>query len=362
MSFTTHRILRPSTLLVGFLITTGNPGYSQSPTFAGDAQHTAVFAPVAQRLNAIRWTTPIDTHYTGFAHYGAPLITPSNTVIVSVKTAAGFQVKAFESATGRLKYTITNDYIMAPIASGGWIPVYQPVIANPPSGARLYYPGAGGTIYHIDNLDSDTPGIPIQECFYTNAADYSNNASAYNSRVFVNTPITADTNGNVFFGFRIPQTNAAPAPLNTTNGGFARIDPAGNASYVLVNAAANDARITRDSHNSAPALSNDGSTLYVAVKGTNSNYAYLLGLDATNLSTKYKVFLRNPSDNQPSSVPDDGTASPMLCGVARQFTRRCLLRSGRNPENITTVPHCHPVAKWENIVGWRHYWRSLIQR
>jgi len=52
----------------------------------------------------------------------------------------------------------------------------------------------------------------------------------------------------------------------------------------------------------------------------------------------------------------------MLCGVARQFTRRCLLRSGRNPENITIVPHCHPVAKWENIVGWRHYWRSLIQR
>jgi hypothetical protein len=50
----------------------------------------------------------------------------------------------------------------------------------------------------------------------------------------------------------------------------------------------------------------------VAVKGTNSNYAYLLGLDSTNLSTKYKVFLRNPGDNQPSSVTDSGTASPMV--------------------------------------------------
>ena len=312
MSFTTHKILCPSTLMVAFLVTANNTGHSQSLTFAGDAQHTAVFAPPAQRLNAIRWTTPIDTHYSGFAHYGAPLITPSNTVIVPVKTAGGFQLKAFESATGRLKYTLTNDYIMAPIASGGWIPVYQPVIANPPSGARLYYAGAGGTIYHIDDLESDTPGIPIRECFYTNLTDYSNNASAFNSRVFVNTPITADTNGNVFFGFRIPQTNAAPAPLNTTNGGFVRIDAAGSASYVFVNAAANDVRITRDSHNCAPALSNDGSTLYVAVKGTNSNYAYLLGLNSTNLSTKYKVFLRNPSDNQPSSVPDDGTASPMV--------------------------------------------------
>src|SRR5712672_2759876 len=109
MSFTTERILHPCTLLLVFLVT-ARCGYSQSSTFAGDAQHTAVFAPPAQRLNAIRWTTPIDTHYTGFAHYGAPLITPSNNVIVPVKTASGFQLKAFESATGRLKYTITNDY------------------------------------------------------------------------------------------------------------------------------------------------------------------------------------------------------------------------------------------------------------
>jgi hypothetical protein len=308
MSLTTPKI--PTILLLAFLGTI-KTGYCQSPSFAGDAQHTAVFPVSAEHLNAIRWTTPIDTHYTGFAHYGSPLITPSNTVIVPVKTAAGFQLSAFEGATGRLKYTLTNDYIMAPIATnGGWIPVYQPVIANPPSGPRLYYPGAGGTLNHVDNLDSDTPGTPVRECFYTDLFDYTNNASAYNGTIFINTPVTADTNGAVFFGFRIQQT--APDPLNTTNGGFVRIDPAGNATYVFVNSAANDARISRDSHSCAPALSNDGATLYVAVKGTNSNYAYLLGLDSTNLSTKYKVFLRNPNDNQPSSVSDSGTASPMI--------------------------------------------------
>jgi hypothetical protein len=160
MSFTTHRILS-STLLIGFLIS-DNSGYSQSDTFARDAQHTAVFEAPAQRLNAIRWTTPIDTHYSGFAHYGAPVVTPSNTVLVPVKiSSTGFLVRAFESATGRIKYTLTNDYIMAPIPTNGntWIPVYQPAIANPPSGARLYYPGAGGTVYYIENIDSDTPGI-----------------------------------------------------------------------------------------------------------------------------------------------------------------------------------------------------------
>src|SRR6266436_8589614 len=128
MSFTTPKT--PAILLLAFL-TTIHSGDSQSASFAGDAQHTAVFPVAAQHLNAIRWTTPIDTHYTGFAHYGSPLITASNTVIVPVKTAAGFQLNAFESATGRLKYTLTNDYIMPPIATnGGWIPVYQPTIAN----------------------------------------------------------------------------------------------------------------------------------------------------------------------------------------------------------------------------------------
>jgi len=292
------------------LVAIANIGYAQSPSFAADAQHTALFSAPAQHLNTIRWTTPIDTHYTGFAHYGSPLVTLSNTVIVPVKTATGFKLSAFESATGRLKYTLTNDFIMPPIATNGWIPVYQPVVANPPSGGRLYYAAGGGTLFYVDNIDSDTVGTPIRQCFYTNLGDYSNNAAAFNSTIFINTPITADPNGNVFCGFRIQQT--APAPLNTTNGGFVRIDPAGNATYVLVNTAANDVRITRDSHNCAPALSNDGSTLYVAVKGTNSSYAYLLGLDSTNLSTKYKVFLRDPRNNQPGSVPDDGTASPMV--------------------------------------------------
>lgn len=309
MRFVPRKPLCQILVLAGFLAT-AKQGFGQSSTFAGDSQHTALFGIPAQHLNAVRWTTPIDTHYVGFAHYGAPLITPSNTVIVPVKTASGFKVNAFEGVSGRLKYTLTNDYIMPPIATNGWVPVYQPVIANPLSGPRLYCAAAGGTLFSIDNPDSDSPGIPVRQCFYTNLLEYSNNAAAYNSTIFVNTPITADPNGNVFFGFRIQQT--APTPLNTTNGGFARIDPAGNATYILVSSAANDPRITRDSHNCAPALSNDGATLYVAVKGTNSAYAYLLGLDSTNLSTKYKIFLRNPNDNQPSSVPDDGTASPMV--------------------------------------------------
>src|SRR5580765_6730650 len=80
--------------------------------FAGDAQHTAVYDTPAQPLNTIRWTTSINLNNTGaYGHYGAPLVTASNTVVVPVKTATGFQVSAFEAATGRAKYTLATDYV-----------------------------------------------------------------------------------------------------------------------------------------------------------------------------------------------------------------------------------------------------------
>ena len=87
---------------------------------------------------------------------------------------------------------------------------------------------------------------------------YNANAAAYNNTIFVNTPITADSAGNIYFGFRVQGT--APAPLNTSQSGFARIDSNGNGIHVLAGAAANDILIDRDSHNLAPALSNDEST------------------------------------------------------------------------------------------------------
>jgi hypothetical protein len=284
--------------------------FAQSPTFCGNPQHTSNYPVAAQNLNRIRWTANIDLNNSGsFAHYGAPLVTQVNTVLVPVKTATdGFQVDAFDGVTGTPRYTLTSDYILP---THNWIPVYQPCVATGPAGTRLYYAGAGGTMFHIDNPDSSTPGAPVREVFYTSLANYNANASAYNGAIFVNTPITADSAGNIYFGFRVQGT--APSPLNTTQSGFARIDPSGNGLYVLAGNAAADAIIARGPHNSAPALSNDESTLYVLVKsGTSSNYGYLLGLNTTTMATRFKVFLRDPRNNNNAGVLEDGTASPMV--------------------------------------------------
>jgi hypothetical protein len=290
-----------------------SPAQTMVSTFGGNAQHTAQYTPAAQHLNAIHWSTPIDLNNTGaFAHYGAPLITPANTIILPVKTGAnsGFEINVFNAVNGTAMYTLTTDYIQP---SHNWILPYQPALAVNSVDTRLYYPGAGGTIYYIDNPDSVNHGAPVQQVFYTTLANYQANASGFNSTVFINTPITPDSNGNVFFGFRVQGT--APAPLNTTQSGFARIDPNGNASFVLAGTAANDANIGRDAHNSAPALSNDGATLYAVVKSASSDtYGYLLGLDSTTLATRFKVFLKDPRSNNANNadIIDDSTASPMV--------------------------------------------------
>ncbi|HKP02320.1 MAG TPA: Ig-like domain-containing protein [Chthoniobacterales bacterium] len=282
------------------------PEQSQSvPTFAGNPQHTSIYQPAAQNLNRIIWSTDIDFHnsFTG-AHYSPPLITAANTVLVPIKTATdGFQITAFTSS-GASIYTVTTDYVLP---THGWIPTYNPVVTTGSFGTRLYYAGRGGTIYHIDNPDSAAHGPAVQEVFYTTLANYQANAAAYNAAIFVNTPITADSSGNIFFGFRVQGT--APAPISSTQSGFARIDPNGNGTYVLTGATINNSAFNRDNHNSAPALSNDETTLYVVVKQSSTGAGYLVGLNSTTLATKYQVHLRDPRDGGEAGITDDSTSS-----------------------------------------------------
>src|SRR5205085_2376196 len=279
------------------------------PSFAGNAQHTAIYQPTVPNLNRVRWSTTIDFNNWGdLTHYGAPLITAANTVLAPVKIAGdAFRVDAFDGGIGTAKYSLATDYILP---SHNWIPVYNPCLTTGAFGTRLYYAGAGGTIYHIDNPDSPAHGPPVQEVFYTTLPTYLANSAAYNTAIFINTPLTADSKGNVFFSFRVEGT--APTPLSTTESGFARIDPNGSGTYMLAGTAASDANIDRDSHNSAPALSNDEATVYVVVKSSTAPISYLLGLDSATLAPKYRVSLKDPRNGNPAGVTDDSTASPTV--------------------------------------------------
>jgi hypothetical protein len=290
-------------------------------TFGGNAQHTSEYQPAAQDLSTIKWQTPVDLAppYSGgdlLIHYAVPLITPANTVIVPQKTTSSgnWVLNAFNGNTvsgtnPTPLYSLSTDYTLP---SHNWTPSYSAALAVTSSGTRLYYAGDGGTVYYIDNPDSAGHTAPVQEAFYGLSA-YQANPSGFNSSVFIDTPITTDSSGDIFFGFRVQGT--APAPLSTGQSGYARIDPSGHATYVLAGNAAGDGNIALDSHNAAPVLSNDGSTLYVVVKSASTSYyGYLLGLDSTTLKTTYNSgLLKNPGPNGGNAgFLDDGTASPLV--------------------------------------------------
>jgi hypothetical protein len=242
-------------------------------------------------MNRILWSATVDaTHNPTASHYAAPLITASNTIIVpTVASSSNYNIKVYEGGTGRLKYTLTNDYRVLRNLSGLRL-VYQPVLVALHSALRLYYPGAGGTVYYVENPDSDTPSPSVQICFYTNLAGYASNAATFNSSLFIYAPLTASTNGDIYFAYR------GPIPtINTNGGGFVRIDANGNSTYVTN---------VGSSMNCAPALSNDGSTIYFG------NTATLVGLDSQTLATKYvgSLGVYGPDDAKTSSptVGPDG--------------------------------------------------------
>ncbi|MEI6535967.1 MAG: hypothetical protein WCN98_11540, partial [Verrucomicrobiaceae bacterium] len=139
-------------------------------------------------------------------------------------------------------------------------------------------------------------------------ANYSNNPSSFNQNVKINTPITSDRYGNIYFGF-IAAGSTTPA----LQSGLARIAEDGTGIWIGAGTAAGDAGITQVAMNCAPALSNDHKTLYIAVNSGGFSGGYLLALDSRTLATLHSVRLKdahNPINN--ASIPDDGTAAPAV--------------------------------------------------
>jgi hypothetical protein len=122
---------------------------------AHDPQHTAVSRVASQPLNRIKWQAAVDLapQYSGsylLIHYGPPLITRQNTVLLPVKTGAadGFKVEARDGGDGSVKWSLTSDYSLP---AHNWKPTFG--MALTPKN-RLYYPAAGGTVRYRDTPDA----------------------------------------------------------------------------------------------------------------------------------------------------------------------------------------------------------------
>jgi hypothetical protein len=285
--------------------------------YNGNPQHTGVSTTPLQDLSVIKWSTPVDLqpNYSGndlLIHYGSPLATANNTIVVPVKTGLtdGFQVEGRRGFDGSVKWVQSTDYTLPP---HDWTPSYAPAI-TPQN--RLYYAGEGGTIFYRDNLDANgNVANPNRVAFY-GLDNYTANTAGARGNVFINTPITPDAHGNIYFGFQVTNSVTLGNVTLNSGGGIARIDPNGNATYVQASTAAGDANIRKVVHNAAPAISNDGNTVYVAVTdrtGTGFGSGYLLALNSSNLATTGSVALKDvntPANN--ARLPEAGSASPMV--------------------------------------------------
>ena len=281
------------------------------PNFARDVQHAAQSGVGTQDLARIVWQSPVDLVPPYLAnnvlhiHYGSPVITTRNTVVIPVKLnrEGGFRVEARSGASGTLSWSAPSDYILPP---HDWTPSYNIALA---ASGRVYWPGAGGKVFYRDDADNAT-GTVQSIAFYGNDA-YDAARATYDAAVAINTPLTVDASGNVYFGFVV--TGSTPLGLAS---GFARVSPDGTTAWVAARTAAGNAQIAKPAMNSAPALGNDLSTLYVvatdAPAATEHPWGMLLALDARTLATRSTVTLRDPATGQLSWISDNGSASPTV--------------------------------------------------
>jgi hypothetical protein len=286
--------------------------------FGRNAQHTALASEApSQTLRYIFWSTPVDlappytATYALLAHYGSPLITRQNTVIVPVKTSAvgDFRVEARIGANGQLLLTQASDYRLPP---HNWVPSFNPALT--PDNRVL--PAAGGRVLVRDNANSAS-GAVRSVAFYGDAA-YASASNTFDATVFINTPLTTDSQGNVFFGFAV--TGANPAGLV---GGVARIGADGRGTWVAASTAAADATMAKTATNSAPALSADERTLYVVVNATppagSPAAGRLLALDSGTLATRATAPLVDPLTGTPAWVSDNASSSPTVAPDGQVF-------------------------------------------
>lgn len=271
---------------------------------AGNAQHTAQAPAAAQNLAHIRWKTPIDLRpqLSGnelLIHYGSSIITAANTLILPVKVGAtsGFRVEAHDPATGAKLWQMGTDYVLPP---HNWTPMFGPQLTLQ---NRLYFPGGGGTVFHRDTPDQAT-GTRGRIAFYGNR-NFAANPSAFKSAVDIDTPITSDAVGDIFFGFTVTGSN----PLNLVSG-IARVGADGKGAWISAATAAGDTSITKVQTNSAPAVSNNQKTIYITV--STGSAGYLVGLDSTTLQPKYKARLKDPSSGNDAWISDDSSATPTV--------------------------------------------------
>jgi hypothetical protein len=226
-------------------------------THSHDEQHSALSTVQSQPLSSIHWHTPVDLNPPQgeiFIHYGSPLVTAANTVIVPVKTGTNsFRVEARNGLSGKRLWMHKTGY-QTPAAD--FIPGIGPTI----SGSQLFIPDIAGGVLVRQNPDQKTGAF--SHLYFYGLKNYKKAPATYQQNVQTDTPLSTDASGNLFFGFVV----LGPTPLNLQSG-LARIAADGTGSWVSAATLSGDPSMARVSVSCAPALSPDGRIRWLSPGG-----------------------------------------------------------------------------------------------
>jgi hypothetical protein len=270
-------------------------------THSHDDQHSNVSSVASQPIMKIHWHVPVDLAPPQgeiFIHYGSPLVTSANTVIVPVKTATGYRVEGRNGITGKKMWNQATRY---QVPGATFTPAIGPTVSN----NQLFVPDWGGRV--IVRKTPDQPKGTITRLTFYGQKNYGKSPTTYQQNVLINTPLSTDATGNLYFGFLA----LGPTPINLVSG-LARIATNGTGTWVSAASISGDASVTNVAMSCAPAVSNDGNTLYVATTNANAGYGYLVALNSTTLAVTRSVRLKDPSSNQDAIIFDASSSTPTV--------------------------------------------------
>jgi len=216
---------------------------------------------------------------------------------------------------------VPNDYTL-----GGWEPLFQPVLAQ----TYIYVPGAGGTIYQLDQLT----GAVLQQINPFGTTE--------DPTKFVSGGLTADNQGNIYYNV-MQVVLAWPWDSDIVNSWIVKVATNGTITTVTYPSLLPNAPTTclgtfaqnqlpwppsanavppnvacggqRPGLNVTPAISNDGATLYTVSRGHfRGRASYLLALNTADLSLQWSTsFLNLLDDGCNILLPPDG--QPDGCSI-----------------------------------------------